>query len=38
VYIIPSEKLVIVRIGEEPPAWDDAVIPNALVAGRRDRT
>ncbi len=38
VYIIPSEELVIVRIGEEPPAWDDAVIPNALVAGRRDRT
>ncbi|NJL49312.1 MAG: serine hydrolase [Leptolyngbyaceae cyanobacterium SM2_5_2] len=33
VYMIPSHQLVIVRIGEEPPAWDDAVIPNALVQG-----
>jgi CubicO group peptidase (beta-lactamase class C family) len=33
VYVIPSHDLVIVRIGEEPPAWDDAVIPNALVEG-----
>jgi len=24
---------VIVRIGEHPHAWDDAVIPNALVEG-----
>ncbi len=31
VYVIPSHDLVIVRIGEEPPAWDDSVIPNALV-------
>ncbi len=35
VYVIPSEELVIVRIGEEPPAWDDAVIPNAIVEGLR---
>lgn len=35
VYVIPSEELVIVRIGEEPPAWDDAVIVNAIVAGLR---
>jgi CubicO group peptidase (beta-lactamase class C family) len=35
VYVIPSHELVIVRIGEEPPAWDDAVIPNALVEGLR---
>jgi len=35
VYIIPSHDLVIVRIGEEPSAWDDSVIPNALVAGLR---
>jgi CubicO group peptidase (beta-lactamase class C family) len=35
VYIIPSEELVIVRIGEEPPAWDDAVIVNAILGGLR---
>jgi CubicO group peptidase (beta-lactamase class C family) len=35
VYVIPSQDLVIVRIGEEPPAWDDSVIPNALVEGLR---
>ncbi|WP_083887109.1 serine hydrolase domain-containing protein [Nodosilinea nodulosa] len=35
VYVIPSEELVMVRIGEEPPAWDDAVIPNAIVEGLR---
>ncbi|HZG40265.1 MAG TPA: serine hydrolase, partial [Nodosilinea sp.] len=35
VYVIPSEELVIVRIGEDPPAWDDAVIVNAIVAGLR---
>jgi CubicO group peptidase (beta-lactamase class C family) len=35
VYVIPSYDLVIVRMGEEPPAWDDAVIPNALVEGLR---
>lgn len=35
VYVIPSEELVIVRIGEDPLAWDDAVIPNALVEGLR---
>jgi len=33
VYVIPSHDLVIVRIGEDPPAWDDSVIPNALVEG-----
>ncbi|MFQ4139511.1 serine hydrolase domain-containing protein [Nodosilinea sp. PGN35] len=35
VYVIPSEELVIVRLGEEPPAWNDAVIPNAIVEGLR---
>jgi CubicO group peptidase (beta-lactamase class C family) len=35
VYVIPSYDLVIVRIGEDPPAWNDAVIPNALVEGLR---
>lgn len=33
VYVIPDYDLVIVRVGEHPPAWDDAVIPNALVQG-----
>ncbi|MBE9111726.1 serine hydrolase [Nodosilinea sp. LEGE 07298] len=37
VYIIPSEELVIVRIGEDPPAWNDAVIVNAIVEGLRER-
>ncbi|MGB3202102.1 MAG: serine hydrolase [Nodosilinea sp.] len=37
VYVIPSEELVIVRIGEDPQAWDDAVIVNAIVEGLRDR-
>ncbi len=32
VYVIPSHDLVIVRMGEQPPDWDDAVIPNRLVA------
>lgn len=36
VYVIPSQDLVIVRIGEDPPAWDDAVIVNAIVEGLRD--
>lgn len=31
VYVIPSAELVVVRLGEEPTAWDDAVIPNLLV-------
>lgn len=31
VYVIPSAALVIVRIGEDPPAWDDAILPNLLV-------
>lgn len=31
VYIIPSRELVIVRMGEWPDTWDDAVIPNTLV-------
>ena len=31
VYIVPSLKLVIVRVGEKPEQWDDSVIPNTLV-------
>nr|WP_278002551.1 serine hydrolase [Nodosilinea sp. FACHB-13] len=37
VYVIPSEELVIVRLGEEPPAWNDAVIVNTIVEGLRSR-
>jgi CubicO group peptidase (beta-lactamase class C family) len=33
VYVIPSRDLVIVRMGEDAPQWDDAVIPNLLAAG-----
>ncbi|MEO1069640.1 MAG: serine hydrolase, partial [Cyanobacteria bacterium J06638_6] len=36
VYVIPSQELVIVRIGEEPLAWDDAVIVNTIVEGLRE--
>lgn len=35
VYVIPSRELVIVRAGETPPNWDDAVIPNTLVRSLR---
>lgn len=31
VYIIPAQQLVIVRIGEQPEQWDDAIIPNTLL-------
>ncbi|MEO1095298.1 MAG: serine hydrolase [Cyanobacteria bacterium J06638_28] len=31
VYVIPSQALVVVRMGENPDTWDDAVIPNTLV-------
>jgi CubicO group peptidase (beta-lactamase class C family) len=37
VYVIPSQELVIVRLGEEPPAWNDAVIVNAIVEGLRSQ-
>ncbi len=36
VYVIPSESLVIVRMGEDPASWDDAVIPNTLVEALRN--
>lgn len=32
VYIIPSQELVVVRIGEQSEEWDDSVIPNTLVS------
>ena len=31
VYVIPSQELVIVRVGEKPKQWDDSIIPNTLV-------
>lgn len=31
VYVMPSQALVVVRVGEYPQAWDDAVIPNTLI-------
>ena len=31
VYVIPSQELVIVRVGEKSQDWDDSVIPNALI-------
>lgn len=35
VYVMPHSRLVIVRVGEEPPDWDDAVIPNLLASAPR---
>ena len=32
VFIVPSQSLVIVRMGEQPATWDDSVIPNILVS------
>ena len=37
VYIIPSQALVIVRVGEKPQQWDDAAIPNTLVKSLRSQ-
>ncbi len=33
VYIVPSLDLVIVRVGEASLAFDDSIIPNAIIAG-----
>ncbi len=33
VYIVPSLDLVIVRIGEASVAFDDSIVPNAIIAG-----
>jgi CubicO group peptidase (beta-lactamase class C family) len=38
VYVLPSEELVIVRLGEEPPAWDDAAMVNAILEGLPGRS
>jgi CubicO group peptidase (beta-lactamase class C family) len=33
VYVVPSQKLVIVRIGLTRQDWDDAALPNAILRG-----
>lgn len=33
VYIVPSEQLVIVRIGTPSYTWDDSALPNMILAG-----
>jgi CubicO group peptidase (beta-lactamase class C family) len=35
VYIIPSERMVIVRIGKASMTWDDSELPNRVLAGVR---
>ena len=37
-WIVPSLKLVILRVGNEPPAnlgWDEAMIPDNIIRGTR---
>lgn len=31
-WVIPSRRLVIVRLGRKGPGWDDAIVPNLLLA------
>lgn len=36
VYVVPSESLIILRVGHRPPKepeWDNAFLPNTLIAG-----
>ncbi len=35
VYVIPSERLTIVRIGRAAPDWDDSALPNLVLAALR---
>lgn len=35
VYILPSAGLVVVRVGDTPPDWDDAFVANTLIRGTR---
>ena len=35
VYIVPSQQLIIVRTGKALMEWDDAILPNAVLAGIR---
>ena len=34
-WAIPSERLVIVRLGRGSPGWDASVLPNTLLRGIR---
>jgi CubicO group peptidase (beta-lactamase class C family) len=36
VYVSKAEKLVIVRLGDADPAWDDSWLPNAVVTALRE--
>jgi CubicO group peptidase (beta-lactamase class C family) len=36
VYVVPSQRLVIVRTGEARADWDDARLPNAILAGLQE--
>lgn len=36
VYIVPSQKLIIVRLGENAKSWDDSMLPNLLIKAIRD--
>lgn len=38
VYVMPSQELVVVRVGEKPKTWDDAVIPNTLIRDLQSKT
>jgi len=33
VYVVPSRKLVVVRLGEQARGWDDACLVNAVLRG-----
>ncbi len=33
VYVVPSERLTIVRIGNPAPDWDDSALPNIILRG-----
>lgn len=33
VYVLPAERIVVVRVGEEPADWDDSFVPNTLIRG-----
>jgi CubicO group peptidase (beta-lactamase class C family) len=35
IWVVPSEDLVIVRLGRASPTWDAAVLPNTLLRGLR---
>ncbi len=35
IYVLPASGLVVVRMGDEPPDWDDAFVVNTLIRGTR---